>query len=240
MYSFDSRVRYSECDENGVLALVPMMNYLQDCSTFQCEEVGRGLKQLRDDHLGWFVTSWLIQIDSLPKFCDTITTSTWCYAMKRLQAERCFEIRGADGATHVRADSQWYMYDFSQERVISIPQSESVFLQGDERPADLPQISRHLKPQGEGTPTSPIVITEQHLDTNRHVNNAEYVRFALLAAGELGQAIDLARLEVQYRTMALLGDTLSPVVYGGGNDITVSINGEDGQARAIVRMEGRA
>lgn len=44
MYSFDSRVRYSECDEKGVLALVPMMNYLQDCSTFQCEEVGRGLK----------------------------------------------------------------------------------------------------------------------------------------------------------------------------------------------------
>ena len=32
MYSFDSRVRYSECDENGVLALVPMMNYLQDLS----------------------------------------------------------------------------------------------------------------------------------------------------------------------------------------------------------------
>jgi acyl-ACP thioesterase len=132
------------------------------------------------------------------------------------------------------------MYDFSQERVISIPQSESVFLQGDERPADLPQISRHLKPQGEGTTTSPIVITEQHLDTNRHVNNAEYVRFALLAAGELGHTIDLTRLEVQYRTMALLGDTLSPVVYGGGNDITVSINGEDGKARAIVRMEGRA
>ena len=177
MYSFDSRVRYSECDENGVLALVPMMNYLQDCSTFQCEEVGRGLKQLRDDHLGWFVTSWLIQIDSLPKFCDTITTSTWCY---------------------------------------------------------------DLKPQGEGTPTSPIVITEQHLDTNRHVNNAEYVRFALLAAGELGHAIDLVRLEVQYRTMALLGDTLTPVVYGDGNDITVSINGDDGKARAIVRMEGRA
>ena len=96
MYSFDSRVRYSECDENGMLALVPMMNYLQDCSTFHCEAVGRGLSELRHDHLGWFVTSWLIEIDSLPRFCDTITTSTWCYAIKRLQAERCFEIRGAD------------------------------------------------------------------------------------------------------------------------------------------------
>ena len=62
----------------------------------------------------------------------------------------------------------------------------------------------------------------------------------LLAAGELGHAIDLVRLEVQYRTMALIGDTLTPVVYGDGNDITVSINGDDGKARAIVRMEGRA
>ena len=240
MYSFDSRVRYSECDENGMLALVPMMNYLQDCSTFHCEAVGRGLSELRHDHLGWFVTSWLIEIDSLPRFCDTITTSTWCYAIKRLQAERCFEIRGADGTTHVRADSQWYMYDFSKERVISVPQSESVFLEGDERPTGLPQVARRLKPEGTGTPTSKIVVTEQHLDTNRHVNNAEYVRFALLAAGELGHAIDLARLEVQYRTMALLGDTLQPGVDGSGNDITVSINGEDGKPRAIVRMEGRA
>ena len=66
------------------------------------------------------------------------------------------------------------------------------------------------------------------------------MRFALLAAGEQGHTIDLERLEVQYRTMALLGDTLTPVVYGGGNDITVSVNGEDGKARAIVRMEGRA
>ncbi|WP_130812230.1 acyl-[acyl-carrier-protein] thioesterase [Olsenella sp. Marseille-P4559] len=240
MYSFDSRVRYSECDENGVLALVPMMNYLQDCSTFQCEAKGRGIRELRRDHLGWFVTSWLIEISSLPRFCDTITTSTWCYGMKRLQVGRCFEVLGADGTRHVCADSQWYMYDFSREHVITIPDSESVYLEGDERPKDLPQISHHLKPQGEGTPTSAIVITEQHLDTNRHVNNAEYVRFALLAAGELGHAMDLASLEVQYRAMALLGDTLQPVVYGGGSEVTVSIDGVDGKPRAIVRMEGRA
>lgn len=240
MYSFDSRVRYSECDENGMLALVPMMNYLQDCSTFQNETVGRGLGGLRRNHLGWVLAAWLIQIDSLPRFCDAITTSTWCYAMRRLQAERCFEIRGADGTTHVRADSQWYMYDFSQRRVTGIPQAESVFLEGDGRPDDLPQIPRRLRLRGEGTQTSAIAITEQHLDTNRHVNNAEYVRFALLAAGELGRAMDPARLDVQYRSMALLGDTLHPVVYDGDNEITVSINGADGKPRAIVRMEGRA
>ena len=43
MYYFDDRVRYSECDENGDLSLVAMMNYLQDCSTFHSESLDVGL-----------------------------------------------------------------------------------------------------------------------------------------------------------------------------------------------------
>ena len=35
MYSFDSRVRYSEVDEDRKLSLTGVINYMQDCSTFQ-------------------------------------------------------------------------------------------------------------------------------------------------------------------------------------------------------------
>ena len=35
MYTFESRVRYSEMDEFGKLSVTGIMNYLQDCSTFQ-------------------------------------------------------------------------------------------------------------------------------------------------------------------------------------------------------------
>ena len=31
MYSFEGRIRYSECDEAGRLSLFSLMNYLQDC-----------------------------------------------------------------------------------------------------------------------------------------------------------------------------------------------------------------
>ena len=31
MYTFTSRVRFSETDENGKLSLAGIMNYLQDC-----------------------------------------------------------------------------------------------------------------------------------------------------------------------------------------------------------------
>ena len=34
MYTFDSRIRYSETDETGALSLLGVINYMQDCSTF--------------------------------------------------------------------------------------------------------------------------------------------------------------------------------------------------------------
>ena len=39
MYTFDSRIRYSETDETGALSLLGVINYMQDCSTFQSEDI---------------------------------------------------------------------------------------------------------------------------------------------------------------------------------------------------------
>ena len=46
MYTFDSRVRYSETDENGTLSVTAAVNYFQVCSTFQSEGIGRGVRFL--------------------------------------------------------------------------------------------------------------------------------------------------------------------------------------------------
>lgn len=236
MYSFSSRVRYSECDEDGVLTLYSMMNYLQDCSTFHCEEVGRGLKQLNADHLGWFVTSWLIRIDEMPHFTDHIEISTWCYGMKSLRADRSFRIADEDGRTRVLADSQWCMFNFAEGKVTPIHDDDRVYIEDTPRP-DLPEIPRRLKPTGDGTPTTPVIVTEQYLDTNRHVNNAEYLRFAVSAANSLGLPSKPRLLEVQYRTMALLGDTIHPVVHDEGDrSCCVTLDADDGKPYAVVSL----
>ena len=44
MYTFDSRIRYSETDETGALSLLEVINYMQDCSTFQSEDIGLGVE----------------------------------------------------------------------------------------------------------------------------------------------------------------------------------------------------
>ena len=42
MYEFEGRIRYSECDDTGRLSIFSLVNYFQDCSTFQSEELGHG------------------------------------------------------------------------------------------------------------------------------------------------------------------------------------------------------
>ena len=43
MYEFDSRVRYSEVDHHGTMTVPALINYFQDCSTFQSEQLGYGM-----------------------------------------------------------------------------------------------------------------------------------------------------------------------------------------------------
>ena len=46
-YSFTSRIRYSEIGEDGNLTMPGLINYFQDCSTFQSEAIGEGVAELK-------------------------------------------------------------------------------------------------------------------------------------------------------------------------------------------------
>ena len=88
MYTLESRVRYSECDKTGKLSLVGAMNYLQDCSSFHSEHIGRGFEALAQEHLAWVLASWQIEVVRMPHFNEKITVGTWAYELGGLSASR--------------------------------------------------------------------------------------------------------------------------------------------------------
>lgn len=51
MYTFDSRIRYSETDSEGKLTMASLLNYFQDCSTFHSEDVQLGVDYFKEQHL---------------------------------------------------------------------------------------------------------------------------------------------------------------------------------------------
>ena len=80
------------------------------------------------------------------------------------------------------------------------------------------------------------VYKRQHLDTNRHVNNAQYIRLSCDALGELGEAFEPHRICVQYRQMALLGDLVVPRVHEAEDGLCVDLTDGKSGSYAVVQL----
>ena len=244
MYSFDSRIRYSECDEHGNLSLLSLINYLQDCTTFHSEAIGRGVNYMSQRSIAWLIAAWQIEIERLPRFCEEIRVSTWCHTMARTLASRNFVICDAQGNQLVRADSLWFVYDFAAGRPVRVPEDQLVYL-SDEKPLDMPPTKRRLPVEGPFDEAPAITVGELHLDSNRHVNNAQYLGMAANALAALHgpeasrHTTDIERICIQYKRQALLGDIIVPRVHVQDATCTVDLADEGGDTFAVVRLELR-
>ncbi len=236
MYSFDSRVRYSECDETGRLSLLAAINYLQDCSTFQSTGLGLEIDSLSTRGFAWVLANWRIEVDRLPAFGEKITLSTWCYEMTRAHALRNFTI-STGGESVVRADSQWFVFDAETGHAARVPEDQRAFVE-DVPPLEMGRPERRLRPEGEAVEAPPVRVSRSLIDTNRHVNNAQYVALALDALEAVGEPAPETpmTLQVQYRSMAFLGDELRPVVHASEAGHDVEITGANGEQLVVVRM----
>ena len=235
MYSFESRVRYSECDTQSRLTLPALINYLQDASTFHSEDIGHGVDYMRKNHFCWVITSWQIVVHRTPRYLDHIRVSTWCPEVGSITAKRNFTIETTEGERLVDADSLWAYFDTERGRAVRVPASENVFQTEDEA-LPLAPLRRKIKPEGTPHTLAPITVTKHHLDTNRHVNNGQYVQMATDAVRELEDGFESRQLLAQYRTPATLGDTIVPVCYREGDNFCVDLTDGDGTRYAICRL----
>ena len=94
MYSFESRIRYSEVDQNQELSVTGIINYLQDCSTFQSEDLNLGVTYLQEHHRAWWLSSWQIVIERYPRLGEEIIVSTWSGPCSGERHPRLWKRRG--------------------------------------------------------------------------------------------------------------------------------------------------
>ena len=108
MYSFNSRVRFSETGTDRKLSIAGLMNYLQDCSIFQSEDIGAGLSFMKQTQKAWLLSAWNVEVLRRPKVAEEITIGTWPYEFKGIYGLRNYAIFDKDGNYLVKADSCWF------------------------------------------------------------------------------------------------------------------------------------
>lgn len=232
MYSFESRVRYSELAENGCLSLDGLINYMQDCASFESEDLGVGMEHLSQRNRTWVLSFWQIVIERYPRMGERITIGTQGCGCEKMFGYRNFVIEDEHGGYVAKANSIWILMDQQRGRPV-IVQPEEAAVYGTAEPIPMEYAPRKiLLPEGGSAQTS-FIVQEYHLDTNHHVNNGQYVR---MAAAFLPKRSMVKELRAEYKKQALLGDEVIPVLYETEKGYLVALNGVDGKAYAVVEF----
>lgn len=206
MYSYQSRIRYSELDEKGHLKLEALLDHFQDCSTFHSEDLGYGVEYLMKNHIIWVMSSWQIVVDRYPVLGERVTIATAPYDFKGFIGYRNFWVLDEAGERIACANSIWTLLDTRVGRPVK--PNEDILRAYELSPMlDMDYAPRRIALPEELKEGEAVQIKKHHLDTNHHVNNGQYVRIAM---DSLNKDCNIRQLRAEYKKQVMLGDVLTP------------------------------
>lgn len=232
IYTFESRVRYSEIGEDQKLTLNSIVNYFQDCSTFQSEEIGLGVNALAQRQQVWLLLSWQICVDRYPKLGEKIAVKTWAYDFKGFYGHRNFLMEDEDGNRLAYANSLWGFIDLKTNRPMLVPEEEISGYQFEEK-LDMDYAPRKIKIPKESRKMESFQVRQYHLDTNHHVNNGQYVRMAMEM---IPRDFKIRQMRAEYKLQAYLGDMVYPQISKIDNTYTIVLDNQENKPYVIVEF----
>lgn len=234
MYAFDSRIRYSETDSEGKLNMASLINYFQDVTTFQSYDIGMGESYLKSKNLVWVLSAWQIAVERYPEYGECVAVGTFPYDMKGFVGYRNFCLADKNGEYIAKGNSLWSLLNTETGRPVQIPE-EILAAYPLEEKLEMEYAPRRIAVPKEGERLEPIVVKKHHLDTNKHVNNQQFI---CMAMEYLPEEFKVAQVRAEYKRQAFLDDILTPYVACEEDKIIVVLEGEAATPSVVVEFLG--
>lgn len=234
MYQMNMRVRYSEVDERNQLKLISILDYFQDCCTFESDETGLGIVQLKERGQAWMLASWQIIVEKYPMLGDEITVCTIPYEFKGFYGFRNLLLKDQAGGVLAYANSNWIFVDTKTGKPMRIPpEVGEVYQLGEPYPMEC--APRKIRIPQDLQERESIRVHRFFIDSNHHVNNGKYV---LAAENFLPKDFWVRELRVEYKKAAQMGDVFYPWVEEREEKITVVLADEEKSPYAVIEFFG--
>lgn len=218
-----------DCRPDGRIKPNALMQYMQEAAARHAEQLGFGFADLDKSGCFWVLANLRIEIARWPKWGDGVTIKTWPSGSTRATASREFIGVDPDGGELFRATSEWMILDKHSGRPKSITRLGLNLPQNG--PRVLSAESSRLQPLDEYTTVHSLRVPFSALDFNGHVNNTEYVRWALDGIyDKLGNLPEIHSLQVTYLAEVFERDEVEILVR----------DDSDGYIHAVVRRSGPA
>ncbi|MGF7141940.1 acyl-ACP thioesterase [Anaerotaenia torta] len=235
MYTFQSRIRYSELNhQKGCLNPSSIINYFQDCSTFQSEDMNRGLEFLSASHKVWVMNSWQLQLLRPALLGEEISVSTWPYDFKGFYGYRNFIMKNRQEEVLAVANSIWVYMDTLTQRPARIPADCNGYTI--EPPYPMEHADRKIEISGTGETQPPFYVIKSNIDSYHHVNNGQYIK---MAEEYLPDDFMIQSMRAEYRMQAVLGDCIIPRVVREEDRYIIALASREDKPYAIVEFTGQ-
>ena len=233
MYTFETRVRYSEVDDKLILTLPALAKYFQDTCIFDSENKAVvNMDYLASRKLAWVLSSWQIVVERLPRLNEAIKIYTVPYEFKGFIGYRNFWMEDEAGNCIVKAASIWTLINYEQMRPCK-PDDEilSGYPLGEK--LDMEYGPRKIIVEGEGEAGQEHIVYRAQIDSNHHLNNSEYIN---VAYAYLPENVRVSQLRVEYKKPAYLGEKLYPVIHTQQGKVQIQLNDAEAAPYAIVEF----
>lgn len=170
-------IGYFGVDERLRLTPASLAVYLQDLAVSHSDSIGYSTAYFTEHKQGWVIVNYHIKIDEMPKKDDIIKVKTWADFCGKIQAQRSFSVKNADGREIIRAVSRWALIDLVKRRPVRItPEMAERFSSGIASPMEA---DYRVDNGAEPVHIRDFTVTRRDTDSNGHVNNTKYFEWTM-------------------------------------------------------------
>ncbi len=233
MYELNQRIRFSETDQTGRLTTVGLVNAFQDCNTFQAEDLGYTNDYYRSINRGWILSAWQIVIHRKPVLGENVKVCTWPYGFKGFLGYRNYTMDTMEGERLAQANAIWTLIDLENKTPVKATEREiQAYTMSDK--LNMEYAPRKIKITDKGIRKEAMIIGRERLDSNGHMNNAQYIG---LAEEFVSENMQVSQIRVEYKKEVRYGMKIIPIIYIEETRICVVFEGEEGQCHAVVEFQ---
>lgn len=210
-FSKEFTIHYYEINAEEQASPLTLLYYLEDAAIAHSESVGYGIELLKSEALAWLLKRWHLQMERYPGYGEKVIVETWPSNFERFYGQREFQIKTLRQEVIGRATSLWIFYNTARKRPCRI-HSEFGALYGLDSRRAVDDIFAPLAafPESSGeVEEKEFAVRYGDIDTNWHVNNAQYLQWMLEAVPvEFYRRHRLASLEIQYNKETTYGSII--------------------------------
>lgn len=203
-------------DQNFEITLHYLLGCMQQAADMHVDQCHIGWNDMNAKGCFWAIYRMGLRIVRMPRKYDTILVSTWANPPQNLIQPRSFKVTDQNGQTIAYAQSLWVILDnqnFNLQKVEDVVGQDIPYLMGENEPYKIPLKIGPINTK-DLEPAAIRNVLYSDIDTNRHVNNANYPRWLIDSySADFLQSHRISEIVINYTKQARLGDKYAVFIH---------------------------